>query len=101
MSTGTGGMGSPTPGPPPPSTRSCASCSTRSGAEVVVSEHDPGNPDAIYVYDPVLVGDEGAALLRPGKHGRLSEPAAIAVSLEAAGVPIASQDGRTCHGRGR
>jgi len=37
------------------------------GAEVIVSEHDPGNPDAIYVYDPVLVGDDGAALLRPGK----------------------------------
>ena len=64
---------------------------TRSGVQVVVSEHDPGNPDAIYVYDPVLVGDEGAALLRPGKHVRLSEPAAIAVSLEAAGVPIASR----------
>ena len=64
---------------------------TRAGAEVVVSQHDPGNPDAIYVYDPVLVGDEGAVLLRPGKHGRLSEPAAIAVSLEAAGVPIASR----------
>ena len=39
------------------------------GAEVIVSEHDPGNPDAIYVYDPVLVGDDGAALLRPGKEG--------------------------------
>src|SRR6185312_15410387 len=26
------------------------------GAEVVVSEHDPGNPDAIYTYDPTLVG---------------------------------------------
>ena len=37
------------------------------GAEVVVSRHDPGNPDAIYVYDPVLVGAEGAVLLRPGK----------------------------------
>ena len=44
------------------------------GAEVIVSEHDPGNPDAIYVYDPVLVGDGGAALLRPGKEGRLGEP---------------------------
>ena len=48
------------------------------GAEVIVSEHDPGNPDAIYVYDPVLVGDGGAALLRPGKEGRLGEPAASA-----------------------
>jgi N-dimethylarginine dimethylaminohydrolase len=61
------------------------------GAEVVVSRHDPGNPDAIYVYDPVLVGSEGAILLRPGKEGRRGEPSAIAVSLEAAGVPIAGE----------
>jgi dimethylargininase len=62
-----------------------------SGAEVVVSEHDPGNPDAIYVYDPVLVGSAGAVLLRPGKEGRRSEPAAIASSLTDAGVPIAAE----------
>jgi dimethylargininase len=61
------------------------------GAEVIVSEHDAGNPDAIYAYDPVLVGDNGAALLRPGKEVRLGEPDAIAVTLEAAGVPIASR----------
>ena len=60
------------------------------GAEVIVSEHDAGNPDAIYTYDPVLVGDEGAALLRPGKAGRQGEPEAIAVGLEAAGVPVVS-----------
>jgi dimethylargininase len=60
------------------------------GAEVVVSYHDPGNPDAIYVYDPVLVGSEGAVLLRPGKEGRRSEPDAIASSLVAAGVPVAA-----------
>jgi len=59
------------------------------GAEVVVSRHDPGNPDAIYVYDPVLVGAEGAVLLRPGKDGRRGEPEAIAASLEAADVPVA------------
>jgi N-dimethylarginine dimethylaminohydrolase len=61
-----------------------------SGAEVVVSHHDAGNPDAIYVYDPVLVGAGGAVLLRPGKEGRRSEPEAISRSLEAAGVPIAA-----------
>jgi N-dimethylarginine dimethylaminohydrolase len=60
------------------------------GAEVVVSHHDPGNPDAIYVYDPVLVGAQGAVLLSPGKEGRRGEPAAIAASLEAAGVPVSS-----------
>jgi N-dimethylarginine dimethylaminohydrolase len=61
------------------------------GAEVIVSEHDPGNPDAIYTYDPVLVGDDGAALLRPGKDARLDEPGGIGAVLEASGVPIASR----------
>jgi dimethylargininase len=61
------------------------------GAEVVVSHHDPGNPDAIYVYDPVLVGTGGAVLLRPGKEARRGEPRAIASSLEAAGVPVAEE----------
>ena len=64
---------------------------TAAGAEVIVSGHDPGNPDAIYVYDPVLVGDGGAALLRPGKGGRRGEPAGIGAALEAAGVPVASR----------
>jgi N-dimethylarginine dimethylaminohydrolase len=63
------------------------------GAEVVVSRHEPGNPDAMYVYDPVLVGREGAVLLRPGKEGRRGEPGAIGTSLEAAGVPIAAELG--------
>lgn len=61
------------------------------GAEVVVSRHDAGNPDAIYVYDPVLVGNEGAVLLRPGKAGRRSEPSAMAAPLGEAGVPIAAE----------
>jgi len=61
------------------------------GAEVVVSRHDPGNPDAIYVYDPVLVGSAGAVLLRPGKEGRRSEPSAIAEALTDADVPIAAE----------
>jgi len=58
------------------------------GAEVVVSRHDPGNPDAIYVYDPVLVGRHGAVLLRPGKETRRTEPGALAETLESAGVPV-------------
>jgi N-dimethylarginine dimethylaminohydrolase len=60
------------------------------GAEVVVSRHEPGNPDAIYVYDPVLVGSQGAVLLAPGKEGRRREPAAISEALEAAAVPVAA-----------
>jgi len=61
------------------------------GAEVVVSGHDPGNPDAMYVYDPVLVGRAGAVLLRPGKEGRRGEPDAITGALAAADVPIAAE----------
>ena len=61
------------------------------GAEVVVSRHDPGNPDAIYVYDPVLVGARGAVLLRPGKEERRGEPAAISSWLAAADVPVAAE----------
>jgi N-dimethylarginine dimethylaminohydrolase len=58
------------------------------GAEVVLSEHEPGNPDAIYTYDPTLVGTEGAVLLRPGKEGRRGEPDATVTALERAGVPV-------------
>jgi len=61
------------------------------GAAVVVSEHDEGNPDAIYTYDPTLVGRDGAVLLQPGKEGRRREPEATAGPLEAAGVPIAAR----------
>ena len=71
------------------------------GAEVVVSRHDPGNPDAIYVYDPVLVGAEGAVLLRPGKEKRRGEPTAIAASLAAADVPVATRARRAGGRRGR
>ena len=61
----------------------------RSGAEVVVgSTPVPNDPDAIYAYDPVLLTDRGAILLRPGKLGRRREPAAAAADLEAAGVPV-------------
>jgi dimethylargininase len=48
----------------------------------------PEDPDAIYTYDPVLMTDAGAILLRPGKEGRRAEPAAVASDLAAAGVAI-------------
>ncbi|HEX5951495.1 MAG TPA: arginine deiminase family protein [Actinomycetota bacterium] len=61
----------------------------RVGAEVVVGEAVvEGDPDAIYAYDPVLMTDRGAILLRPGKEGRRREPRAVAEDLEDAGVPI-------------
>jgi dimethylargininase len=65
------------------------------GAEVVLAEMPvPGNPDAIYVYDPVLITDDGAILLRPRKEGRGGEPDAVGADLERAGVPIAGRLGK-------
>ena len=58
------------------------------GAEVVSADGDAGNLDAIYTFDPVLVTDDGALLLRPGKPQRRDEAAALVPALEAAGVPI-------------
>ena len=60
------------------------------GAEVRFAESDvTGDPDAVYVFDPVIVSDRGALVLRPGKPGRRGEPTAIANDLRALGVPIA------------
>jgi dimethylargininase len=58
------------------------------GAEVVIVEGEHANPDAIYVYDPFLVGDDGAVLLRPGKDERLREPQALEPALAALGIPV-------------
>jgi dimethylargininase len=64
------------------------------GADVVLAETPvPGNPDAIYVYDPVLITEDGAILLRPRKDGRRGEPEAAGADLERAGVPIAGRLG--------
>jgi dimethylargininase len=58
------------------------------GAEVVLAEPMPDDPDAVYAYDPALVADGGALLLRPGKEGRRGEPAAMEQDLARAGVPV-------------
>jgi dimethylargininase len=58
------------------------------GAEIVLSDCTPGNLDAIYTFDPALVTDEGALLLRPGKPQRRDEPDGLVPALEAAGVPV-------------
>ena len=63
----------------------------RAGAEVILAEGERGNPDAIYAYDPLLVGEEGAVLLRPGKDARLGEPSALVADLERVGVPVAAR----------
>jgi N-dimethylarginine dimethylaminohydrolase len=62
---------------------------TEAGADVVLGRSPvAGDPDAIYAYDPTLMTDEGAVLLRPGKEGRRDEPSAAAKDLIEAGVPI-------------
>jgi dimethylargininase len=61
------------------------------GAEVVYAEEPlPSALDAIYAYDPALVADAGAILLRPGKELRRDEPAALGRDLARAGVPTAA-----------
>jgi N-dimethylarginine dimethylaminohydrolase len=62
------------------------------GAEVILARA-PMDPDidAIYAYDPAIVADRGAILLRPGKEGRRGEVAAMEADLLDAGVPIAAR----------
>lgn len=63
-----------------------------SGAEVIVADGTPEpNPDAIYAYDPALVADRGAVVLRPGKDLRRNETGVMERSLVEAGVPIAAR----------
>jgi dimethylargininase len=61
------------------------------GTEVVVAEPDDANPDAVYVYDPALVVDGRAVLLRPGKVGRRAEPEALGGALADAGIELAAR----------
>ncbi len=60
-----------------------------SGAAVVQARSPvPGDIDAIYTYDPTLLTDAGAIVLRPGKETRRGERDAMSTDLEAAGTPI-------------
>jgi dimethylargininase len=59
------------------------------GAEVI--DHpapQPDRADAIFVFDPALVTDRGAVILRMGKQLRRGEEAALARRFEEIGVPI-------------
>lgn len=59
----------------------------RAGADVVdAATPVPGDPDAIYTFDPMLIADAGSIALRPGKPERRAEPAAMAADLEGLGV---------------
>lgn len=59
------------------------------GIEVLdAGPDDPGLLDAIFAYDPSIITDRGAVLLRPGKPRRLPEVAAAEASYAALGIPI-------------
>lgn len=64
----------------------------RAGARLDLgSTRASDDPDSIYVYDPVLMTDAGAMLLRPGKVGRRGEPDVVATDLEAMGIAVAGR----------
>jgi N-dimethylarginine dimethylaminohydrolase len=59
----------------------------QAGAAVDRLDGEAG-PDSIYVYDPAVVCDGGAVLLRSGKTVRRAEPAAHGAWLRAHGIPV-------------
>jgi dimethylargininase len=59
-----------------------------SGAEVVAGPYEAGLLDAIFAYDPSLVTDAGAVLLRPGKELRLPEVNLAEQAYAELGIPI-------------
>ena len=62
------------------------------GAEVIVAgPDDPGLLDAIFAYDPSIVTDAGAVLLRPGKDVRLPEVALAERTYAELAIPIAGR----------
>jgi N-dimethylarginine dimethylaminohydrolase len=60
-----------------------------------VAVHELGvetaSPDLVYTFDPALITDRGAVLLRSGKRSRRGEEEAIAAWLTAQGTPIAGR----------
>jgi dimethylargininase len=64
------------------------------GAEVIDHpEPQPDRADAIFVFDPALVTDRGAVILRMGKELRRGEEAAMARRFREIGVPILAELG--------
>jgi N-dimethylarginine dimethylaminohydrolase len=59
----------------------------RLGARVHVLDVETDDPDLVYVFDPLLVADGGAILLRPGKPNREGEPDVLETWTRARGIP--------------
>ncbi len=61
----------------------------RAGAEVMYHEEEqPERADSIFVFDPALITDQGAVIMRMGKQLRRGEEAAMARSFEHMGIPV-------------
>lgn len=52
---------------------------------------DTESPDLVYTFDPALVTDEGAVLLRPGKQSRQGEETALEKWFVERGIPVAGR----------
>jgi N-dimethylarginine dimethylaminohydrolase len=62
--------------------------------DVEVLYHDeplPGHSDSVFVFDPVLVTDQGTLVLSMGKERRRGEEEALARMLQERGVPVAGR----------
>jgi dimethylargininase len=71
------------------------------GAEVIThDEPQPDHADAIFVFDPALLTDQGAIILSMGKAQRRGEEAAMARRLEELGVPVLSALGGEARAEG-
>ena len=57
------------------------------GPRVHLLDTELASPDLVYTFDPLLVTDQGAIPLRPGKPNRAMEPAALEAWTLAAGIP--------------
>jgi N-dimethylarginine dimethylaminohydrolase len=58
------------------------------GAQVEVAAALPGQVDAVYMHDPLIVSARGAIPLRMAKPARRAEPEYAAQELERLGVPV-------------
>jgi N-dimethylarginine dimethylaminohydrolase len=63
---------------------------TGAGAEVLFADVVADDLDAIYTFDPLLVADQGAIILRLGKELRRPEMAASADDLARLEIPVAA-----------
>jgi N-dimethylarginine dimethylaminohydrolase len=61
------------------------------GANVHELGIETDSPDLVYTFDPALVTDEGAVLLRPGKPTRQGEETALEKWFVERGIPVAGR----------